>query len=110
MMMKNRYTKAQQLLGRVLMLALLLALVARPDGQSGIQVEAKAGGLRVQAERVAPASIGTAFSYQGRLDDGGSPANGMYDFQFRLYESPTGTDQIGSAFIQGGCGGYRWSV
>lgn len=101
--MINGYTpKAQRLLGRVLALALLLALVVRLDGQPGTQAEAKAGGLRVQAERVAQASIGTAFSYQGRLDDGGSSATGMYDFQFRLYESPTGTDQVGSTFIQEG--------
>jgi hypothetical protein len=28
---------------------------------------------------------GTAFSYQGRLDVGGNPANGSYDIQFMLY-------------------------
>ncbi len=28
---------------------------------------------------------GTAFSYQGRLDVGGNPANGSYDIQFTLY-------------------------
>ncbi|MGB7769309.1 MAG: sialidase family protein [Verrucomicrobiia bacterium] len=27
----------------------------------------------------------TAFTYQGRLNDGGSPANGSYDMQFTLY-------------------------
>lgn len=30
--------------------------------------------------------VGTAFTYQGRLTDGGSPANGTYDFQFTLYD------------------------
>lgn len=25
---------------------------------------------------------GTAFTYQGRLDDAGSPANGVYDLRF----------------------------
>jgi hypothetical protein len=29
----------------------------------------------------------TAFTYQGRLTDGGSPASGSYDFMFRLYNS-----------------------
>lgn len=29
----------------------------------------------------------TAFTYQGRLTDGGSPANGVYDFQFGLYNT-----------------------
>jgi hypothetical protein len=101
--MISTYTpKTQRILGRVLALVLLLALTLRLDGQPGTQAAAKAGGLSVQAEHVSQASIGTAFSYQGRLDDGSNPANGMYDFQFRLYDSLTGTDQVGSPFIQEG--------
>lgn len=34
------------------------------------------------------AALGTAFTYQGRLEDGGRPANGTYDFEFRLYDDP----------------------
>ena len=30
---------------------------------------------------------GTAFTYQGQLNNGGSPANGSYDFTFSLYYS-----------------------
>jgi len=30
---------------------------------------------------------GTAFTYQGRLMDGGSPANGSYDLRFAIYDS-----------------------
>jgi hypothetical protein len=30
---------------------------------------------------------GTAFSYQGRLDDGGTAANGNYDFRFTLHQT-----------------------
>jgi len=30
---------------------------------------------------------GTAFMYQGRLNDGGSPANGNYDLRFTVYDS-----------------------
>ncbi len=30
---------------------------------------------------------GTAFTYQGRLDDAGLPANGSYDFQFRIWDA-----------------------
>lgn len=29
----------------------------------------------------------TAFTYQGRLTDGGAPANGQYDFEFKLFNS-----------------------
>ena len=30
---------------------------------------------------------GTAFSYQGRLNDGANPANGIYDLRFTVYDS-----------------------
>ena len=30
---------------------------------------------------------GTAFTYQGRLNDGGNPANGNYDLRFTIYDS-----------------------
>src|SRR5689334_15011085 len=30
-------------------------------------------------------SQGTAFTYQGRLNDGANPANGRYDFQFIIF-------------------------
>ena len=29
----------------------------------------------------------TAFTYQGRLTDGGTPANGPYDFEIKLLDS-----------------------
>ena len=29
---------------------------------------------------------GTSFSYQGKINDQGIPANGLYDFDFRLYD------------------------
>ena len=31
----------------------------------------------------------TGFTYQGRLTDGGTPANGVYDLQFGLWDSQT---------------------
>ncbi len=34
----------------------------------------------------AAAPMGTAFTYQGQLNDGGKPADGVYDFQFRLLD------------------------
>ena len=36
---------------------------------------------------------GTAFSYQGRLDDAGRPATGLYDFTFNVF----GVDVAGVA-------------
>lgn len=39
-----------------------------------------------------PATVraqGTAFTYQGRLDDSGQPANGLYDFRAQVYNRAT---------------------
>lgn len=38
---------------------------------------------------------GTAFTYQGRLNNGGIPANGSYDLQFAIYDAATNGNQIG---------------
>ncbi len=37
----------------------------------------------------------TAFTYQGRLFDGGSPANGLYDLQFTNYDAATDGNALG---------------
>src|SRR5438105_4595473 len=42
-------------------------------------------------------SQGTAFTYQGVLNDAGSPANGAYDLVFSLFSTSTGDGQVGSA-------------
>jgi N-acetylneuraminic acid mutarotase len=39
---------------------------------------------------------GTAFTYQGRLNNGASPANGSYDLRFSLFNTNTGGTQAGS--------------
>ena len=38
----------------------------------------------------------TAFNFQGRLNDGSSPANGRYDLQFKLYDAIAGGNQVGA--------------
>jgi hypothetical protein len=40
---------------------------------------------------------GTAFTYQGRLEAAGSPANGLYDFHCALYDAPSGPAQVAGA-------------
>jgi hypothetical protein len=40
-------------------------------------------------------SVGTAFTYQGYLTDGGSAANADYDFEFGLYDALSGGNQEG---------------
>ncbi|MBI4786482.1 MAG: hypothetical protein HY782_05490 [Chloroflexi bacterium] len=39
--------------------------------------------------RAPRAAVGNAFTYQGKLNDGGNPANGAYDFQFQLFDDPS---------------------
>jgi len=42
------------------------------------------------------APLGTAFTYQGRLMDGAGPANGLYEFQFGLYDAATNGNLVGT--------------
>ncbi|MDW8325686.1 MAG: hypothetical protein RMK99_03885 [Anaerolineales bacterium] len=49
-----------------------------------------------RAQSLPQATVGSAFTYQGRLDDNGAPANGAYDFQFALFDAVTGGTQVGS--------------
>jgi hypothetical protein len=39
---------------------------------------------------------GTAFTYQGRLESGGAPANGSFDLRFILYNAEAGGSQVGA--------------
>ena len=41
------------------------------------------------------AGQGTAFSYQGFLSDGGAPASGVYDLEFRVFDNLTAGTQQG---------------
>lgn len=45
-------------------------------------------------------TVGTAFTYQGRLTQVGSPVTGSYDLKFSLYNALTGGSIIGSAVTQ----------
>jgi hypothetical protein len=40
---------------------------------------------------------GTAFTYQGRLNDHGTPATGTYDLQFEIYDAVSGGNQVGGS-------------
>jgi hypothetical protein len=51
--------------------------------------------LLAGAAAPALAQPATAFTYQGRLTDGTTPANGAYEFQFRLFSAPAGGTQVG---------------
>jgi hypothetical protein len=44
---------------------------------------------------------GTAFTYQGRLDAGGAPANGLYDLRFTVHDAASGGNQWGPVLTAG---------
>lgn len=54
-----------------------------------------------QAQPTAPAATatGTAFTYQGQLQNNGGLATGSYDFQFVLYDAAVGGSQVGGTPI-----------
>jgi len=62
-----------------------LALVLTLNAQKAV-----ANNLAVQT------ALGTAFTYQGHLNDGSNPANGAYDFRFTLYDAETGGAATGA--------------
>lgn len=68
---------------------LALALPATIAAQSG------------SPEQANLAPVGTGFTYQGRLDDGGNPANGSYDFQFSVYDAVAAGAQVGATLTLG---------
>src|SRR5208282_2100401 len=45
---------------------------------------------------------GTAFTYQGQLQNNGSPASGLYNFEFALFNAATNGTQIGSTVANNG--------
>lgn len=47
---------------------------------------------------------GTAFTYQGRLNDGANPANGIYNLRFAIYDSPSAGIQQGIALTNAATG------
>jgi hypothetical protein len=79
----------------LLMSVLLLGLMPGAFvGLSMAQDEDSEAGASPQA------LVGTAFTYQGRLTDGGIPANGAYDFGFVLQDAPSYGSQVASTYVQ----------
>ncbi len=79
---------------RVSLLALLVASLL-------LLALATVGGIAAQEElpqgtKETLANVSTGFTYQGELQDGGSPANGVYDFRFVLHNALSGGAQVGS--------------
>jgi hypothetical protein len=52
-------------------------------------------GLALTIHLTPAAQVGTAFTYQGRLSAGGSPANGVYDLTFALLDASVEGNGVG---------------
>ncbi|MBN1126752.1 MAG: hypothetical protein JXA82_17235 [Sedimentisphaerales bacterium] len=52
-------------------------------------------GVLLECSLLSGASMGTAFTYQGRLSSKGDPAEGLYAFDFKLFDALKGGDQVG---------------
>ncbi len=48
--------------------------------------------------------LGTAFTYQGRLNDGGNPVNGSYDLRFTMYDATNGGNITGGPLTNSAVG------
>jgi len=53
------------------------------------------------AVAVTAAPLGTEFTYQGVLSDGGAPAAGTFDFRFFVYDAEAGGSQVGLMVLVG---------
>lgn len=58
--------------------------------------------LGIMTRHTMAAPLGTAFTYQGQLTDGGLPANGSYDLQMSLWDSPTNGHFLSHALLLSG--------
>ena len=52
-------------------------------------------------------SLDTSFTYQGKLIDTSNPAQGFYDFEFKLFDDPNTDGQVGSTLAQENIGVYE---
>jgi hypothetical protein len=77
-----------------IIILLLLALVLSSGASADFTLSSV-----IPAPELAP--IGTTFTYQGSLIDGGSPANGAYDFEFKLFNDATVGTQVGGTESKG---------
>ncbi len=83
-------TKSHRFTLLIIIVAALLALTA------GLTL-AKDGPLNLLAPQ---APVGTGFTYQGQLTDGGSPAAGSFDFQFDLYDVEADGTLLGTVTLE----------
>lgn len=96
-----KFDRTPRLVLTSMILTALLAVVGVNWVSGKIGAPAAANTAPVEAQANANPLIvpmGTAFTYQGEIQDGGSAANGSYDFSFRLLDGPdpSTAGQVGS--------------
>ncbi len=88
--MKSRWTFISSLLA-VVLLALAVGS-GQAQGPTPSQPSPSQGEDRVGVQ----AALGTAFTYQGQLKQGGNPVNGNCDLQFSLWDAASDGTQVGT--------------
>jgi len=86
----------RQRVGVAAVVLAVLVLAGVPPAIGKVQGEGPAA-IGASAGSVTLVPAGNAFTYQGYLTDGGSPANGLYDFSFGLYADAGGTQWVTNA-------------
>ena len=81
----------------VVVFGLLLVATAYVAAQSGIMAPERTQ----QQPGSISAPTGTQFTYQGHLSDGSAAADGLYDFEFKLYDDDDAGAQVGSTVAVG---------
>jgi hypothetical protein len=99
---RGRVARGKWITWLALALVALLAASASLGPAPGAARAQAPPGDTAPLERAAPQALtlaGNAITYQGYLTDGGSPANGVYDFAFSLYADAAGTQWVGDAAV-----------
>lgn len=78
-------------------IGLLMAAAVYVGAQSSMTVPEQAQ----EQPALTSAPTGTGFTYQGQLADGNASANGLYDFEFKLYDAAAAGTQIEATVTAG---------
>ena len=94
--------KTVKFLPYVLFIGLLIALAGSVGLGLAQEPEPPEEEMQPQGEVSIAATVGSKFSYQGVLKEGGSPVTGSRNMTFRLYSDDTCTTQVGGNIVESG--------